>query len=294
MSFDCEVRFAGLCALVPNAPLDKASKMWVVMPNARSPKKGSICKHASVLAVGMEHLEGAGAVAAASSAAGGWFTWNLHHQEITLVPKSANSVAPLTVPEDDDDTAVRHVPDLAQIASEAATINPLFKADGKEPLLVTSRIIIEHGTLRTRSRKENLPVYFPGSEKLAPDAAEASRFAHDCVLHLGALDSLEIRARHLETSAVTTLCLAGSTNDCKVLFGNLCGDLWQLELTGIKPYAQEPVDGVVKDADFEAFYHLSNPVPTIRPVPTWLGGGGWGAKCHMARFNAFIEADNGI
>lgn len=295
MAFEAILRFAGLCANVPNESLDKEpTRLWVVMPDAREPSKRSICKHYPGIFVNAARLaDSEKAQVASSGISSGIFFWGITRKEITLVPKGAESkaVAKLKIPKDDEDTDFRYVPDIGQIFPDAARINPDFKKDGEvSRRLVVARVILEHGTLRARSISENASVYFPDGKAFATKN-KARKFAHETLLNLGQLESLEIQARDLDTGDVKKLVVAGGTEPCEIGFGNLCADLWLKELGHIRPDYEQP-NVAVNDLDFEAFYYLSYPVPQanpLGPVPRSKDGGSDGAKCHQAIFNPFIE-----
>lgn len=295
MAFKATLRFAGLCANVPNESLDKEpTRLWVVMPDAREPSKPSICKHYPGIFVNAARLADSDKAQVASSGmSSGMIFWGITRKEITIVPKGAGgkAVTKLKIPKGNDDTDFRYVPDLSRIFPAAAKINPDFKKDKESLKLIISRVILEHGTLRARSRSDNVPVYFPNSKDF-PTKDQADNFAHDTVLDLGKLERLEIHARDLDKGGVKKLVVAKGTEPCEIVCGNLCADLWLKELGGIEPYPPNP-NVPVDDLDFEALYYLSYPPPKkdpLGPVPrSKNGGGGEGAKCHQAIFNPFIE-----
>lgn len=265
------------------------------MPDAREPSKPSICKHYPGIFVNAARLaESDKALVASSAMSTGIFFWGITRKEITLVPKKAGGapVTKLKIPKDNDDTNFRYVPDLGQIFPDAAKINPNFKKDGEDSLkLVIARVILEHGTLRASSIEKNSPVYFSPNGEAFATKNKARNFAHETILELGELDSLEIHARDIDGGGTEKLVIAKGTEPCEIGFGNLCADLWLKELGGIKPYPAKSNVPVV-DLDFEIFYNLSYPSPQTDPkgpLPRSKMGGAEGAKCHQAIFNPFIE-----
>lgn len=296
MAFKTFLRFLGLCANVPNQPLDKSpTKIWVVMPDAREPSKlPSICKHFPGIFLDASRLSALGDAQTASDGFSlGKFFWAIKRKEITLVPRgvSGAAVPKLTIPKGDPETDFRYVPNLGIIFGKAANINPDFKDDKKNLGMVISRVILEHGTLQGGPRGMNAPVFFPGGDDFETEDKQA-RFAHDTFLDLGELESLEIHARDLDTNDKKKLVIAEGTGPCVIGCGNLCAELWLHEFAGIDPYLEDTPEGDVVDLDFEELYNLSYPLlmdDPKGPVPKAKGGGGWGAKCHQAIFNPFVE-----
>jgi len=290
MAFQVDVKFGGLCAHVPNKPLDqKPTRMWVVMPEARAPWKRTICKHFPAIVVDADRVAGAGGQTK--------LYWPITRKEITLHPEWAAPTdevdLDLTSPSEDQD--FRRVPDLGVIKPAAATINPAFRKDKESKGLVVARVILDKGYLRSLPVSSNLEIYFPNGDAFGT-ATDKAQFAHDALLSLPNLKKLVIEARDLDTGTVDKLPIFGGTDLCEITIGNLCSDLWLSELGKLQPYPDLPgPGGALTDPDFEAFYTLSNPEPKSDPkgpVPTWPGGGGstGGSKCHMVRFNPFDEA----
>jgi hypothetical protein len=314
MSFHFRVVFTGLCAYVPNRPIDpvglvkdKPTRVQVIMVDAREPRtavdSSKLPPHFPIAYIEAENLAASNGVPSGTR-----LEWLLDRRELTfeladgkpthfdLVQGALVAPTPLIpgkptapVPRAATDFGwgahmEAHAPDFAQI-------DPLCFQDAGSKGLVATRVVLTQGRLTNFAFDPNSTFYFFDASLGGPGNKEDRPYSNKVALEVRDVTGVKLVARDLDGKRPTErLDLTGPAGDwTTITVANLC-DGRTPERNPLT--TQEPKD----DDDFRWFYELcenrqnlaaalngaSLPIPRIAP-----GHGGPGAvQCMRATFAA--------
>jgi hypothetical protein len=263
MAFDCRIKFTGLCAFVPNKPLDQSpDKMCVVLVDGTQADAtpiqaidGTILRrHRAFLVFDLKNLPGF----PPQRPKEGKGVWYLEQQRLTLdlggggqafsttFDATIDATPDLTGPSPGQENSFSWVANMVKIAPTHAKMNA-SSVTTTPPAEVIAQVILDQGTLAT-SQMEKIRFCFPNT--LGPDILRKP-LAHEVTLTLTAIPKLIVNATPLAAGGVPVsleLQQAAAGEPIEIEIVNLCEEN-PLRWPKVSPIPQD-------DEDFRWYYQL--------------------------------------